>query len=343
MCGPSSPASRAQRCHVRHPPRAVSPLAADDRRSACHRTTTSCFVAPARRGAHLPHPRRRPIGRTAAPRPSACGGGAGAVLTRSCVCGRTAWAGGPGPSAADSALPGRELPHALNLAGLPAQDIPARRDLQLQQGGEEDPGDPLSAASPPSRTWSLTDRWHLAVLAERSDRTARAPPTVKGTRRLAVGLRPRVEPRPSIGFRIRPPATSTASTPCSTAPAGPGASGRAGERARQPAVALTDHGNLGGLIEFYAPPEAGVKPILGLELYVGQRPSRSRRQGALHPPHPAGPRRGGLPQSRQALDRRLPRGLLLQAARRLGLLGPQRGAHPLTGCIAGEPGAAARG
>ena len=36
-----------------------------------------------------------------------------------------------------------------------------------------------------------------------------------------------------------------------------------------PAVALTDHGSLGGIIQFYrAAQKAGIKPILGLELYV---------------------------------------------------------------------------
>ena len=36
-----------------------------------------------------------------------------------------------------------------------------------------------------------------------------------------------------------------------------------------PAVALTDHGSLSGAVQFYrAAKEAGVKPILGLELYV---------------------------------------------------------------------------
>jgi DNA polymerase-3 subunit alpha len=44
------------------------------------------------------------------------------------------------------------------------------------------------------------------------------------------------------------------------------------ERAKElgmPAVALTDHGTLGGAVKFYrAAEEAGIKPIIGLELYV---------------------------------------------------------------------------
>ena len=44
------------------------------------------------------------------------------------------------------------------------------------------------------------------------------------------------------------------------------------ERAKElgmPAVALTDHGTLGGAVKFYrAAREEGIKPIIGLELYV---------------------------------------------------------------------------
>ncbi len=56
------------------------------------------------------------------------------------------------------------------------------------------------------------------------------------------------------------------------------------ERAREldmPAVAITDHGNLFGLIHFYrAARKAGVRPILGMEAYItrGSRHDRSRRR-----------------------------------------------------------------
>ena len=43
----------------------------------------------------------------------------------------------------------------------------------------------------------------------------------------------------------------------------------AAKRNNMPALAITDHGNLFGLIEFYeACQKAGVKPILGVETYV---------------------------------------------------------------------------
>ena len=44
-----------------------------------------------------------------------------------------------------------------------------------------------------------------------------------------------------------------------------------------PAVALTDHGTLGGVVKFYrAAQEQGIKPIIGLELYVAtDRTSRA--------------------------------------------------------------------
>jgi len=55
-----------------------------------------------------------------------------------------------------------------------------------------------------------------------------------------------------------------------------------------PAIALTDHGNLFGAIEFYQEAEkAGVKPIIGVEAYVApgshkDRKSSSGRDTAFH-------------------------------------------------------------
>jgi DNA polymerase-3 subunit alpha len=52
---------------------------------------------------------------------------------------------------------------------------------------------------------------------------------------------------------------------------------------RFPAIALTDHGNLFGAIDFYlAAQKAGIKPILGCELYVapGRRTERGSQDGA---------------------------------------------------------------
>src|SRR6266487_4351694 len=54
-----------------------------------------------------------------------------------------------------------------------------------------------------------------------------------------------------------------------------------------PAVAITDHGNLFGVIEFYQEAQrAGVKPIIGCEVYVapGSHKDRppSRRESAHH-------------------------------------------------------------
>ena len=70
-----------------------------------------------------------------------------------------------------------------------------------------------------------------------------------------------------------------------------------------PALALTDHGNLFGAVEFYEEArKAGVKPILGMEAYV----ARGKRHGphsatTASPPGPARPGRGGLPQPDAAL------------------------------------------
>ena len=50
-----------------------------------------------------------------------------------------------------------------------------------------------------------------------------------------------------------------------------------------PAIALTDHGNLFGAIDFYmAAQKSGVKPIVGCELYVapGNRTDRGSQEGS---------------------------------------------------------------
>src|SRR2546423_4993779 len=61
-----------------------------------------------------------------------------------------------------------------------------------------------------------------------------------------------------------------------------------------PACAITDHGNMFGAVEFYdAMKSAGVKPIIGCEMYVayGSRLDKTSVEGhqgdprAEHPPH----------------------------------------------------------
>ena len=50
---------------------------------------------------------------------------------------------------------------------------------------------------------------------------------------------------------------------------------------KMPALAMTDHGNLHGAIEFYGACQAeGVKPIIGMEAYVAPK-SRLERSGTL--------------------------------------------------------------
>ena len=56
---------------------------------------------------------------------------------------------------------------------------------------------------------------------------------------------------------------------------------------KMPAVAMTDHGNLYGAIEFYQEAQqAGVKPIIGCEAYVAPRSCKERsasmRDAAYH-------------------------------------------------------------
>src|SRR5438034_7694724 len=56
---------------------------------------------------------------------------------------------------------------------------------------------------------------------------------------------------------------------------------------KMPAVAMTDHGNLFGAIEFYQEAQrAGIKPIIGCEAYIAPRSHRDRassmRDSAYH-------------------------------------------------------------
>ncbi|MCX6348650.1 MAG: DNA polymerase III subunit alpha [Candidatus Aureabacteria bacterium] len=56
-------------------------------------------------------------------------------------------------------------------------------------------------------------------------------------------------------------------------------------RLKMPALALTDHGNLHGAIKFYqAAMEAGIKPIIGCEIYVAPGSRRDRATGIRETP-----------------------------------------------------------
>ncbi len=94
------------------------------------------------------------------------------------------------------------------------------------------------------------------------------------------------------------------------------------------ALALTDHGNLYGAIEFYNTAKSrGIKPLVGCELYPGRElpprkkgPQRHRRRGQDHlPPRPSSPKHlTGYQNLLKARLRRPPQGLLLQASHRPG-------------------------
>ena len=146
--------------------------------------------------------------------------------------------------------------------------------------------------------------------------------------------------------------TSTPSTRCSTAPrveelvAAAAADG-------QPAVGITDHGNMYGILDFYRACQAqGVKPVLGTEAYMAhdhrsERPppgqlddtggeTEGGRKLYYHLTA-AGRDRRGLPQPHPARQPGLPRGLLLQAPARLGAArAAPRGLIATTGCLGGH-------
>ena len=91
-----------------------------------------------------------------------------------------------------------------------------------------------------------------------------------------------------------------------------------------PAVAMTDHGNMFGAIEFYqAAQKAGIKPIIGCEVYLApgsmrDKKASSAKDAASHFTLLAKDF-DGLPEPRQARHGRLSRRLLLQAAHRQGI------------------------
>ena len=98
-------------------------------------------------------------------------------------------------------------------------------------------------------------------------------------------------------------------------------------------LALTDHGNLHGALEFYQKAkEAGINPILGYEAYIApgsrfEKKDAAQQQGGQLSPDAAGPEPHGLSEPGQAGVGRLAGRLLLQAADRQGAAGgPQRGA-----------------
>ena len=84
-----------------------------------------------------------------------------------------------------------------------------------------------------------------------------------------------------------------------------------------PAVALTDHGSLAGSVDLYkAARDQGIKPIVGCEVYVADD-RHARTRGYAHLTLLAESNEGYANLIKLSLAR-LPRGLLHEAARRLG-------------------------
>ena len=70
---------------------------------------------------------------------------------------------------------------------------------------------------------------------------------------------------------------------------------------KMPAVAMTDHGNLFGAVQFYNTAKAkGIHPVIGCEVYVSQQGHKTRvGHRPLQPPGPAVRNPGRLPQPHQ--------------------------------------------
>ena len=101
-----------------------------------------------------------------------------------------------------------------------------------------------------------------------------------------------------------------------------------------PAIALTDHGNMFGAIDFYQHARGGGHQAHP-RLRALRRPGEPVRAGpgrravrGREPRHRPRPERGGLPEPHQARLEGIPRGVLLQAAGRQGAPGPALGRPP---------------
>ena len=80
------------------------------------------------------------------------------------------------------------------------------------------------------------------------------------------------------------------------------------------AVAVTDHGAMYGALEFYTKAKkAGLRPIIGCELYIAETDHLIHDKTQL-PPRPLGDERRRLPQPDEAGFGGADSGLLLQAA-----------------------------
>ena len=105
---------------------------------------------------------------------------------------------------------------------------------------------------------------------------------------------------------------------------------KAAVEAGMPAMALTDHGNMFGAIEFYNKARAaGIKPIVGMEAYVaqGSRLDRTPGRGSSNHLVLLAKDETGYRNLLKLTSGRLPRGVLLQAPHRQGAAAPaQRGA-----------------
>ena len=89
----------------------------------------------------------------------------------------------------------------------------------------------------------------------------------------------------------------------------------------QPAVGITDHGNMYGVLDFYKAARADVKPVIGMEAYfvttsAYDRPKRAEHE-IFHLTLLAETERRATATSSRCRRPRVPRRLLLQAAHRL--------------------------
>ena len=106
-------------------------------------------------------------------------------------------------------------------------------------------------------------------------------------------------------------------------------------------VAVTDHGNMFGAIDFYKKAkDAGMKPILGMEAYVAGRQGRGRTARSASADHLIllAKNEEGWANLRYLSSMAYTRGLLLRPAHRQAAAArsTRRGSSALTACLGGE-------
>ena len=150
----------------------------------------------------------------------------------------------------------------------------------------------------------MTANWFPASPALLARISTRIVNEVRGVNRVVYDVTTKPPGHDRVGITCpgrSSTSTTTANTASSTAPSGSATSSTPPPGTQMPAVALTDHGNIFGAVQFFKEAaKKGVKPILGCEVYVApksrlEKKARFPRAGPF-PSRPPRPGRNRLPE-----------------------------------------------